>query len=343
MSEELKEDSHLLHDLRASLFQILAIFQIADERSEPLSQEDIDRVKSAAVFMNSLLSSPEIPNEGPPTPRKILLQLQSMFAYPDCISASMIGDCEDRELAGSLKDWSRILLNLAINAHREIERMPDIAPALSIDFSTGRSSDSVVITFSDNGPGVPPELADRLFEEGYTTHESTGIGLASSRGRVRNLGGDLTFDGSYGDGARFHLSIPTIDRLSPQVETTDALSILAVDDDRDMLSTYQRIVALDGHHLVPAHDAAEALVLLSQTDFDVVLLDVRLTEMSGKVFYSILLDQHPSIADRVVFATGDQQSTDTVEFLQKSGRPFLIKPFLIDDLRRALAAGSSRS
>jgi DNA-binding NtrC family response regulator len=116
---------------------------------------------------------------------------------------------------------------------------------------------------------------------------------------------------------------------------------LAVDDDHEMLATYERIVSLDGHSLTPAQNAAEALGHLQSAEFDVILMDVRLTDMSGMAFYALLLEQQPEIARRVVFATGDRQSTDTMEFLNQSGRPFLIKPFLIDDLRRALAAAGS--
>ncbi len=345
MSEEHQDQASLLHDLRASLFQILAIYDIAENRKQPLSPEDTGRVRANALFMKQLLDQADNSKPAAPTARTIMDSLLALFAEPECLTVSLPDDCADTPLVGGPQDWSRILLNLSINAHREIKSQLDGTPVIGLNFSFNEARDALVIAFSDNGPGISLVDHQHVFEPGYTTHQSTGLGLASSRKTARDLGGDLTLDPTFADGAKFLLSIPALVAESSAEKgfsnPTNALRILAIDDDVEMLNTYERIVLLDGHSLTPAVSAAEAFAELEKSEFDVVLLDVRLSEMSGMTFYRLLSDQNPTVAARVVFATGDQQSMETVEFLQKTGRPFLIKPFQIDDLRRALTAGSS--
>jgi signal transduction histidine kinase len=72
--------------------------------------------------------------------------------------------------------------------------------------------DAVAICVADDGPGVPPELRDRVFEPFFTTRaRGSGLGLAIVRRTVEAYGGTVV-DGTPGDGARFRLTLP---RVSP--------------------------------------------------------------------------------------------------------------------------------
>jgi len=53
--------------------------------------------------------------------------------------------------------------------------------------------------------------------------------------------------------------------------------------------------------------------------------------------YQTLAQMHPAVAQRMVFATGDTVRGDTLQFLEHLGRPYLHKPFKLDELRRVLA------
>jgi signal transduction histidine kinase len=106
--------------------------------------------------------------------------------------------------AGQLR---RALLNLARNAVTAAGTRADRQGRVSLGAT--RVGDRVRIEVSDNGPGVAPELRDKIFTPFFTTREKgTGLGLAFVREIVRDHGGDVVVDGAPGGGARFRLDLP---------------------------------------------------------------------------------------------------------------------------------------
>lgn len=84
-----------------------------------------------------------------------------------------------------------------------------------------------------------------------------------------------------------------------------------------------------------ADDAAQRLL---GEDFDVVLLDLALAgDMSGRAFYEILAAQQPEVAERVIFVTGGFLDSDVQDFVTRSGREYLQKPFHLRTLREVVA------
>jgi signal transduction histidine kinase len=84
-------------------------------------------------------------------------------------------------------------------------------PATSVRIGVPTGGDRAAIVVSDEGPGVPPEDAGRIFERfergAEAAHVGFGLGLAIGRELARRMGGDLTLDPG-GPGARFRLTLP---------------------------------------------------------------------------------------------------------------------------------------
>jgi len=99
----------------------------------------------------------------------------------------------------------QLLLNLLSNA---VDAMPG-GGHLRIETAAGEGA--VSLTVADSGPGVPPELRDRVFEPFFTTKGAagTGLGLAVCRGIVEIHHGTIELDNRSGDGATFVVRIPT--------------------------------------------------------------------------------------------------------------------------------------
>ena len=101
----------------------------------------------------------------------------------------------------------QILLNLLSNA---IRHSPESA---AIEVRVGENAGSAVFAVMDHGPGVPPELRERIFEpfERFDPHSGlgTGLGLPVSRRLAEALGGALTVQETAGGGATFSLKIPS--------------------------------------------------------------------------------------------------------------------------------------
>ena len=90
--------------------------------------------------------------------------------------------------------------------------------------------------------------------------------------------------------------------------------------------------------LAIAADGQQALDILSEQRFDLVLCDLRMPGMGGREFYQQLQVVTPTLIKRLLFISGDSTSAATREFLRQSGRPLLSKPFTPNELYHAIAA-----
>jgi len=77
-------------------------------------------------------------------------------------------------------------------------------------------------------------------------------------------------------------------------------------------------------------------VQIAADEFDVIITDLRMPDMSGREFYDALRRDRPELIRRIVFSTGDTVRGDTLEFLEAQGRPCLQKPFSLVELRQVL-------
>jgi len=214
----------------------------------------------------------------------------------------------------------------------------------SLDLPSG---DVVVrVGVEDHGPGVPEHLRESIFEPFVTTKPEgagTGLGLSVSRSLVMDMGGALYLDPDHATGARFVVELPATDAPAQQRETSTPASppgghrILLIDDDREILETYEVILSLDDHQVVACDRGKKALELLRDDTFDAILCDIKLPDLRGPEFFERLKEFAPEKAARVIFATGDVVNDSTRAFLASSSNPALIKPFQVEDLQQAIA------
>jgi two-component system NtrC family sensor kinase len=223
-----------------------------------------------------------------------------------------------------------------------------------IDILTKCQPDGIAITIADNGPGIPDAVADRVFEPFFSTKsegEGTGLGLSICLGIVKEHGGGMSVDpGGGGRGATFTVELPTGVRAAadpnaprPASASTVAsgaperLRVLVVDDEPHILHYMQATLESWGHEVDLAHDGSQALKRALTLKFDLIICDLRMPRLGGREMFRTLAQMHPAVAERIIFATGDTVRGDTLQFLEQLGRPFLQKPFKLDELRRVLA------
>jgi CheY-like chemotaxis protein/anti-sigma regulatory factor (Ser/Thr protein kinase) len=239
----------------------------------------------------------------------------------------------------------QVILNLITNAEHALATVSGPKRiTLATRFVDGRLEASV----TDNGPGIPPEQLDQLFNPFFTTKavgEGTGLGLSISDGIARQHGGEIRVESRAGEGATFTLVLPRVEAPAvavaasaeePAAVRPRARTFLLVDDEpaiRQALSIYLRRA---GHTVDLAESGQEALTHLGRRHYDGIFLDLRMPDVSGADLYGRLRATDPAQAERVVFASGDVDAHDAREFLRATGRPFLAKPFALSEVSEML-------
>lgn len=109
--------------------------------------------------------------------------------------------------------------------------------------------------------------------------------------------------------------------------------VLVVDDE-DIIRTLARQVLGSIHEVETCETADDALRRIMVGEYDVILIDLNLKGATGGIgLYETLKVQHPELADRVVFMSGGVVGDEEARLLEESGRPYVQKPFNIEELR----------
>jgi two-component system NtrC family sensor kinase len=277
----------------------------------------------------------------------LLLKNQLMASKIDLTFTAEPGLPEVEVHANQIKQVFVNIINNAAQAIRGMNRSGGRITVLAKCWLDG-----VAVSIADNGPGMPESVAQHVFEPFFSTKsegEGTGLGLSICQGIVKEHGGSMTVDPGPGTGATFTVELPgaTRARVSGPVAAVPAealaatpaerLRVLVVDDEPHILHYMQATLESWGHAVVLASDGSQALKRALTQPFDIIICDLRMPRLGGREMYQTLAQMHPAVAERMVFATGDTVRGDTLQFLERLGRPFLHKPFKLDELRRVLA------
>src|SRR5262249_17493496 len=114
-------------------------------------------------------------------------------------------------------------------------------------------------------------------------------------------------------------------------------AILVVDDEPEIRDALSEILNGARHRVVTASSGREALERMALETFDVILTDIRMPDLDGRALFEEIRQRWPEQCARVVFVTGDTLASALREFVSKSGRPVIEKPFLPSDVRRIVA------
>lgn len=112
--------------------------------------------------------------------------------------------------------------------------------------------------------------------------------------------------------------------------------ILIVDDEPLVGELLLDLLKILGYEAEYCCAPSEALQKLEQEEFDLVLLDCRMPQMSGAQFYHEVAARDPRLSKRIVFLTGDTHSDETQFLLRCTGRMHLGKPFQFEKIKALL-------
>jgi signal transduction histidine kinase/CheY-like chemotaxis protein len=240
----------------------------------------------------------------------------------------------------------QVFINLLVNA---MEAIPEGTAASHEIRVRGRTDAAgwAVVDVIDTGHGIAADVQPRIFDPFFTTKpvgQGTGLGLSICHGIVRSLGGDITFRSAPGN-TTFSVALPpseTPARYTPRgtpvvTQGHRRGTILIVDDEVLFANSLRRLLAAE-HDVTIASSGREALAMIRETAFDVVLCDLMMPEMTGPELHAAISEVHPALTERMIFITGGAFSPASQAFLRSLTIQWFEKPCDIGALRAAVRA-----
>lgn len=258
--------------------------------------------------------------------------------------------------AGRLR---QVLLNLLGNAIKFTERGGVTLSVHGGDNGETEGRRRLRFEVVDTGPGIAPEVRDRLFKDFVQADTSisrryggTGLGLSICRRLAGLMGGTIEVDSRPGRGSVFRVMVDLADR--PDVENDDAedaapdipiptMDILVAEDNRVNQKVACALLRRQGHHVTLAADGFEAVRLARETVFDLVLMDMRMPGMDGLEATAEIRRLSGAMGRvPIVALTANVLKGDDARCLAAGMDDYLAKPLRLDALRdvlRNVAAG----
>jgi two-component system, NtrC family, sensor kinase len=355
--------SGVAHELNNPLAGISAFAQLllAEKRFPPDQRTAAETIYSEArrasrIVQNLLTFARQHKAEkGPAAINQVLDDTLELRGYELRVRGIDVRREYDEALPDTMGDahqLQQVFLNLITNAEQAMERAEGKHHRLTV--RTRRVADSIRIEVEDTGAGVPPNLLERIFNPFFTTkptEHGTGLGLSISLGIVREHEGRIWAENAAQGGARFVVELPVIaPRASGEFPAAlaahpvgDSLRILVVDDEASVRVALQRYLAARGHDVETTASGHDALALLRAGEFDAVIVDMRMPDLSGEQLFEELRASDREHAERVIFTTGDLVSEQMRRFLDGSGRPCVPKPFEFSSFDQVLPAARRRA
>jgi signal transduction histidine kinase/ActR/RegA family two-component response regulator len=242
------------------------------------------------------------------------------------------------------QQMQQVLLNLIVNAETA---MSGSRGRGELAISTETRGSAILVSVRDDGPGIPLEIQERIFDPFFTTREvgqGTGLGLSICHGIVSEHGGRIWVQSEPGQGAAFHLRIPVVAAAraapAPEAARPEGVEIrtrvLVVDDEPSIRALLTVLLQKQGHEVDTVADGESAVRSVASRRYGIILLDVRMPDMSGLEVFLRIKEIAGSIASRVIFITGDVMADETRGLLAKTGAPAIAKPFQADELLAAI-------
>lgn len=300
---------------------------LAFSRGQPLEQRAVGVEALVDAFSSLLLTL---------VPANVALEIAHGAGLP-----TVYGD------AGQIE---QVLMNLVVNARDALSTggtirietaTTTIDEAAVTENPTARVGEFVVLSVSDTGPGLSPEIAARMFEPFFSTKApgaGTGLGLAVVDSVVRRHEGFVTVRSEEGRGTTFRVHLPMVRRGQPEIAPAatapgaaehPGIHVLVVDDDVQVRTAVQQVLVRAGYRVTAAEDGQAALELLdAHRDVALVITDLVMPRLGG----SELVERLSTRPDgpRVLILSGYAPGGPARQTFEH----VLAKPFKPDDLVR---------
>ena len=251
----------------------------------------------------------------------------------------------------------QVIMNLAINARDAMPQGGTLTVEtknVAIDESGTDGEDVgvppghfVMVTATDTGIGMSPEVQARVFDPFFTTKafgKGTGLGLATVYGIVKQSGGYILVRSEALQGSRFKVYLPRVEAKAPVIQTppdefapaaSASATILLVEDEAQLREVASEYLRSKGYEVIEANSGEIALELCNshKGQLDVLITDVVMPGRSGPSLAKAVLEVRPEI--RTIFISGYADRALSSELLGTNSA-FFQKPFSLEELARKI-------
>jgi PAS domain S-box-containing protein len=263
---------------------------------------------------------------------------QLMASLPSSISLSSSVDPNVNFIRCDCEHLEQVITNLVFNARDAINgRRGTIHVGVSLVAAENGETDRVHISVFDDGPGIPPQVLERIFEPLYTTKRNgTGLGLAIARRLMEGQDGSVTAENRPQGGSVFHLQIPAAhaaSRLGRHLTraTPDITRVLLVEDDFSVGRGLKDLLHSEGYETTWVRVARDACPAARRTQPQVAIIDLNLPDGNGVDLIPLLRADHIDLP--IVLSTGHIELNLSEE---KNRICSLMKPYEFSDLLHAI-------
>jgi PAS domain S-box-containing protein len=252
----------------------------------------------------------------------------------------------------------QLVMNLSINARDAMRGVGVLSIAVSVQTLDGAeclichqqvTGDWVCIEVADSGPGIAPDMLERMFQPFFTTKEageSGGMGLAVVQGIVKTYGGHVLVDTGIGRGTRFDVLLPAATQRTEQGDSEpasgDALELggkrLLVVEDEPLVRRYLKEFLLTTNADVTAcANAVEALEAFRRSPgaFSLIITDQTMPGMSGVDMVREIRALNSDVP--VVIFSGYADVVGKQERIELQIADVLLKPVMAEELERVIS------
>jgi CheY-like chemotaxis protein len=331
-----------LHDVSNALTVLLG--WIAEARTGRASREELDhalaiiegRARSARDLARRAIGAHDRVDEREEAVDAIVddaVEALSVEAQRTRVALVVASRCPGARVPLAV-DASQVLTNVLLNA------LAWAPPGSRVTVEVVADLGVVEVAVQDEGPGVAPGQADRIFQ-GVTNREGgAGVGLKHARAVARAAGGDLELvSEARAHGARFRLRWPRVEPLSavapvsaPRAAVFAGRRVLIVEDDADVATLLESALGARGAEVVIARSAAE-LTQRGAEKHDAALVDLSPIAHDVRGAVEFLRRSSPDLA--VVFISGSAAALP--DGLEDERVRWVRKPFEVGEIIAALA------
>jgi PAS domain S-box-containing protein len=235
---------------------------------------------------------------------------------------------------GDSSELREVVLNLIFNA---VDAMPQGG---KIEMGTRVEGQTARFWAADTGSGMTAEVIARIFEPFYSTkgERGTGLGLSASHGIIENHGGDINVTSEPGKGTRFEVILPFYEATSPSIvkpvaassNGTRSVRVLIVEDEERVRTLLNDAFVAEGHQVTEATTGAEAIARLDKGEFDLMVCDLGLPELSGLHVARWVKEFRPELP--VIIATGYAEMIAEEDYHKARIDDVIRKPYAVADV-----------